>query len=264
MDARVFDDMVLVLGRSRDRRRFLIVMAAIAGAVLGGGRDGAAGECTPQCDGRVCGPDGCGGSCGTCPVGSNCETDLGICDGDPPICSDYGEWCHFEQPCCPEWHCVNEVCVDGPCRLLGDSCTDGLRCCSNLVCLDGLCVPSPGDCVATGGRCEDLICCDLDDTCSANPEGVLICQPTAPIRPGCVHAGKRLRRGETCCPRLHAERGRCVINRWDACKNRRGRREQCERGTRCQAGRLSPDGRRVCVPVGKGLPLDLMDIVPLT
>lgn len=37
-----------------------------------------AGECTPACDGRVCGADGCGGQCGTCAAGATCGAD-GLC-----------------------------------------------------------------------------------------------------------------------------------------------------------------------------------------
>ncbi len=38
------------------------------------------GECTPSCDGRACGDDGCGGACGTCPEGQTCDQD-GQCAG---------------------------------------------------------------------------------------------------------------------------------------------------------------------------------------
>ncbi len=31
------------------------------------------GACTPNCTGKVCGDDGCGGSCGTCPAGQTCH-----------------------------------------------------------------------------------------------------------------------------------------------------------------------------------------------
>lgn len=34
--------------------------------------------CIPQCDGRVCGPDGCGGQCGQCDDNSTCN-DQGLC-----------------------------------------------------------------------------------------------------------------------------------------------------------------------------------------
>lgn len=36
-------------------------------------------SCTPQCDGRSCGEDGCGGVCGLCPDGVFCEPFTGRC-----------------------------------------------------------------------------------------------------------------------------------------------------------------------------------------
>ncbi len=36
--------------------------------------------CTPQCAGRQCGPDGCGGDCGVCAAGQTCSAD-GLCAG---------------------------------------------------------------------------------------------------------------------------------------------------------------------------------------
>jgi len=39
------------------------------------------GECTPVCQGRACGDDGCGGVCGTCAEGETCDVD-GQCSGD--------------------------------------------------------------------------------------------------------------------------------------------------------------------------------------
>lgn len=35
--------------------------------------------CVPQCSGRTCGDDGCGGSCGTCPDGQTCNNAEGVC-----------------------------------------------------------------------------------------------------------------------------------------------------------------------------------------
>ncbi len=35
--------------------------------------------CTPSCDGKACGTDGCGGTCGTCALGSICTNDGGSC-----------------------------------------------------------------------------------------------------------------------------------------------------------------------------------------
>lgn len=39
-------------------------------------------NCVPNCDGRMCGDDGCGGSCGGCGEGQNCNE--GQCQGEPP------------------------------------------------------------------------------------------------------------------------------------------------------------------------------------
>jgi len=39
-------------------------------------------ECEPLCDGRACGPDGCGGTCGTCSDEQMCED--GQCQAIPP------------------------------------------------------------------------------------------------------------------------------------------------------------------------------------
>ena len=35
--------------------------------------------CTPNCEGRACGPDGCGGNCGTCKMQLESCTDEGQC-----------------------------------------------------------------------------------------------------------------------------------------------------------------------------------------
>ena len=73
---------------------------AIAGEVTGGytfyimidGYDGAAGQyalnitrldCSAQCDAKACGPDGCGGYCGVCDTGSNCDEN-GQCIPEAP------------------------------------------------------------------------------------------------------------------------------------------------------------------------------------
>ena len=44
--------------------------------------DGICGGCQPQCSARECGDDGCGGSCGTCPEGGICQQ--GDCRYLPP------------------------------------------------------------------------------------------------------------------------------------------------------------------------------------
>jgi hypothetical protein len=69
--------------------------------------------CTPECAGKICGDDGCGGSCGVCPVDfpfclsgscSNCEAD---CDG--LSCGSNG--CGGSCGSCG----ASEICVTGAC-----------------------------------------------------------------------------------------------------------------------------------------------------
>ena len=62
--------------------------------------DGACVSCHPDCLGKDCGDDGCGGSCGTCPTGKDC-TDQGLCADAQCACTT--------GPCC-----------DG-CQFLGDA-----------------------------------------------------------------------------------------------------------------------------------------------
>jgi MYXO-CTERM domain-containing protein len=44
----------------------------------------------PDCAGRACGDDGCGGSCGACPFGTVCSTVEGQCVLDPNGRTDTG------------------------------------------------------------------------------------------------------------------------------------------------------------------------------
>lgn len=41
-------------------------------------------NCVPQCEGRNCGGNGCGGDCGSCGPDSQCNFDIGQCEGMPP------------------------------------------------------------------------------------------------------------------------------------------------------------------------------------
>jgi 1,2-phenylacetyl-CoA epoxidase PaaB subunit len=49
-------------------------------------------DCTPQCTGKSCGGDGCGGSCGTCTGGVSCEA--GVCTPPSPAVT-MGTWRGF-------------------------------------------------------------------------------------------------------------------------------------------------------------------------
>ena len=112
-------------------------------------------ECVPDCDGRECGSDGCGGQC---PPG--CE--------DPYACNDDGECV-----CVP--NCAGRECGDDGC---GGSCG---TCPPDEGCVDGRCVCVP-DC--TGLECgPDPNCGESCGTCGANErcddDGQCVCVPVS-------------------------------------------------------------------------------------
>jgi len=114
--------------------------------------------CTPQCEDRDCGPDGCGGACGGCGADAICNEE-GQCvpDGGGDACD---EWCReFEDGCnAVQWP---DGCHNG-CEQLQQAQRDCLldvvreRGCDQ----DGIngCIENPGGCrvdadCAGGGRC---------------------------------------------------------------------------------------------------------------
>ncbi|MEM4244818.1 MAG: hypothetical protein QXR60_01255 [Candidatus Nanoarchaeia archaeon] len=74
--------------------------------------------CTPNCVGKVCGDDGCEGSCGNCPTGQVCNED--------------------------------GLCIQSPCAKKGGFCGGlaNVECCTNLICkLDGYYPDAGGKCI---------------------------------------------------------------------------------------------------------------------
>lgn len=76
--------------------------------------DGVCVDCSPQCEGKVCGPDGCGDSCGECPEGVAC--DAGLCGECTPQCEGL--------------ECGDDGC-GGSCGVCegGQGCSEGLCAC---------------------------------------------------------------------------------------------------------------------------------------
>ncbi len=123
--------------------------------------------CQPACDGKECGPDGCGGQCGVCDGDAYC--DAGLC---LPWCPN-GECDNGEDQCsCPQdcgSPCAGKQCGDDGC---GQSCGE----CGGPqdICVDGQCVCQPQDCEALGKACGDW-----DDGCGGTvPCGVCGCGET--------------------------------------------------------------------------------------
>jgi hypothetical protein len=102
------------------------------------------GVCPPECDGKECGPDGCGGSCGECQEGQECANALCIQDCEPNCdgqsCGDDGCGGLCECP-------IGTVCDGGQCV---NSCIPQ---CTDLDCGDDSCEGSCGQC-APGMSCS--------------------------------------------------------------------------------------------------------------
>jgi len=98
-------------------------------------------DCTPDCTGRECGSDGCGGSCGVCDAGESCLDGQCEAGGTGDDCGSYFE------------------CAAG--------CTQGDNACLN-ACADGLSPQGGADLEAFFGcleaNCEDC----ADDACYQN------------------------------------------------------------------------------------------------
>lgn len=94
------------------------------------------GGCTPNCTGKTCGSNGCGGSCGTCPSGtvcdatSNCKATVcgdGVCEGseNPTSCL---KDCPSQHPCDQGGVCGTTLTgggcyCDAACKAKKDCCT---------------------------------------------------------------------------------------------------------------------------------------------
>ena len=83
-------------------------------------------DCTPACGTSVCGPDGCGGECGTCEAGLDCNA--GQCTEPPPDC--------------------DAVCAAKDCGWI-EVCNCG-ECSGDLQCIGGTCKEVMSDCGAQG------------------------------------------------------------------------------------------------------------------
>jgi len=160
--------------------------------------------CEPECDGRTCGDNGCGGSCGSCADGDVCVE--GSCVFEVTDCESLG----FEG-CCNEnalWWCENgetqvSTCQTAcgwddenaryGCGFMGegpaeypaicpgvcsplcdgktcgdDGCGGTCGCGENTLCQAGLCLPDDGGCgeVPAQGQCSgaQLLICGFDGT----------------------------------------------------------------------------------------------------
>jgi len=117
-----------------------------------------AGGCIPSCDGKTCGPDGCGNQCGFCPVGV--------------ICNGFGQ---CEDGCAPK--CQGKQCGPDGCGGSCGTCGGAMQCNAAGLCAEG-CAP---DCF--GKQCGDDGCggicgtCQGGQSCDASGKCAAFCPP---------------------------------------------------------------------------------------
>ncbi|MGB0591558.1 MAG: hypothetical protein ACPGU1_17935, partial [Myxococcota bacterium] len=113
------------------------------------------GNCVDSCDGRLCGPSGCGGTCGACPEMTVCETN----PNNSPATQ-----CVFCVPQCGDKECGQDEC--------GGLCGETGMCDAGEVCLSGECTETGGGGPTPVDPC-DLILANMPrlplpaDTCNA-------------------------------------------------------------------------------------------------
>ncbi len=142
--------------------------------------------CTADCGTRVCGDDGCGGSCGMCAMGTVCAAGECVAEEAFP-CPGRADGCTIGQACCVTQG--TSACVEADdaraaqCQLqagsLGGRATAFFQC------------DEDADCAGAGEVC----CSDQFNTiCEQGPCG-------APSLPTCVVAdASSCSAGESCCP----------------------------------------------------------------
>ena len=179
--------------------------------------DGAADLCVPDCEGKVCGEDGCGGVCGECP--------------QQHVCTEFACLC---VPDCEDTECGDDGC-DGVCG----------ECSGQDECVDGACVCQPA---CDGLNCGDDGCLGICGECGGQDEcvdGVCVCQPACDGLEcgddGCGGSCGQCEGQDVC------EEGTCVCQ--PACQDKNCGLDGCggECGT-CQANEECIDGVCQCIP----------------
>ena len=123
------------------------------------GSDTNTGPCVSNCENRDCGSDGCGGYCGTCLVGTSCDSQ-GLCASKPctPVCSGKQcgpDGCGGSCGACPAGTGCNGV----------GKCTTGTGCIPN--CAGKIC--GPDGCGNFCGKCPAGFMCNNSSQCIVDP-----------------------------------------------------------------------------------------------
>ena len=131
----------------------------------------------PSCEGKECGDDGCGGSCGECDGGANCQGTQCICT--PFFAKGCEDGKKYNYDSCGNGIMVDDCDDENPCTEDGcpiNNCThsveeDGTPCGNEKTCQSGSCIYKCGDgvCAGVGGEtcanCPGDCGCEASETC---------------------------------------------------------------------------------------------------
>ncbi|HEY8430844.1 MAG TPA: hypothetical protein VIL20_20835 [Sandaracinaceae bacterium] len=251
--------------------------------------------CTPSCDGRSCGDDGCGGSCGSCPAGRTCDASGqcvcpagrtecgGACvdtSRDPSHCGGCGAACPSGQACtggacaCVPT-CGGRECGDDGCGGSCGTCGDGRVCAGGACeCAESL-TRCGGECVDV--RVDERHCGGCGVACAAGETCVAGACTASPPDAGCAPACEGRACGDdTCggsCGACEADRvcgagGQCLCTDGrtecdGACVDVRGDDAHCGAcgaacapDQRCVGGECTGGGQRPDAGVDAGASID--------
>ena len=130
--------------------------------------------CVPQCAGKTCGDDGCGGSCGSCGGGQACTSGQcvsalcsGKCGSQNEQSCGQGCKCYCDQACFQYGDCCDDVCATCGASFPNNCCTPK---CDGKQCGDDGCGGSCGKCTA-GFECTDSTCTKCTPSCEGKQCG---------------------------------------------------------------------------------------------
>ena len=190
-------------------------------------------SCLPNCAGKQCGDDGCGGSCGTCSGGSACANGACACPGGTELCAGT---CRTLCTADTERHPLGCHC----CTRRGAACAHPATCCSG-DCQNGFCKAlAPGAPCQFDAQCQTNNCINNSCQCSRGQmfkPGTLTC---------CLHNGSPCAAAPTACC---AGADRCLGTSNPTC-------EGLPRGTNCQFDAQCASGTCEPTPVGGGFYVD--------